>query len=94
MTKQYIVELTDAEDKALSVVAIDQYEWILNMVKERCRIAIEDIIASEVQRKLSAGESITGSKEDIVLAADIETAAEREARIQEEIRKLHEEQQG
>lgn len=92
MTKQYIVELTDAEDKALSVVAIDQYDWILNVVKERCRIAIEEIISLEVQRKLAAGESITGTKEDIVLAADIETAAEREARIKAEFEAI--EQQG
>lgn len=92
MTKQYIVELTDAEDKALSIVAIDQHDWILNVVKERCRIAVEEIVTAEVQRKLAAGESITGTKEDIVLAADIETAAEREFRIQSELAAL--EQQG
>jgi hypothetical protein len=31
----------------------------------------------EVQRKLSAGETISGTKEDIVIAADIKSAEER-----------------
>jgi hypothetical protein len=47
---------------------------------------MEEIISAEVQRKLAAGESITGTKDDIVLAADIETAAEREIRIQAEFK--------
>lgn len=92
MTKQYTIILSDAEDKALSTVVFEQDEWIQNAIHERCRIAIEEIVAREVQRKLSVGESITGTKEDIVLAADIETAAERQARIEAEMAAL--EQQG
>jgi len=83
MTKQYTITLTDAEDKALSVVALSQQEWIDNAVHNRCRIAIEEIVNAEVQRKLAAGEPITGSKEDIVLAAQVETAAERNERLSE-----------
>jgi hypothetical protein len=81
---QYTITLSDAEDKALGVVALSQNDWIQNAVHERCRIAIEEIVASEVQRKLTAGESITGSKDDIVMAADIESAAERQARMEAE----------
>jgi hypothetical protein len=81
MTKQYIITLTDAEDKALSVVALSQQDWIDNAVHNRCRIAIEEIVNAEVQRKLAAGEQITGSREDIVLAAIVETAAERSAKL-------------
>jgi hypothetical protein len=84
MTKQYIITLTNAEDKALATVALDQNAWIQNAVHERCRIAIEEIVASEVQRLLAEGKPITGSKDDIVLAADIETAAERQARLEAE----------
>ena len=84
MSKNYTITLTDAQDKALSVVAIDQQEWIENAVFERCRIAIEEIVAAEVQRKLAAGETISGTKDDIVLAANIETAAEREVRLEAE----------
>jgi len=78
MTKQYTITLTEAEDKALSVVALNQNDWIQHVVHDRCRIAIEEIVAAEVQRLLAEGKPITGTKEDIVLAADIETAAERE----------------
>lgn len=81
----YTITLSDAEDKALGVVALSQNDWIQHAIKERCRVAIEDIVAAEVQRKLAAGEAITGSKDDIVMAADIESAAERQARKDAEI---------
>jgi hypothetical protein len=76
----YTITLNDAQDKALNSVAISAQDWIENVVYERCRIAIEEIVAAEVQRKLAAGETISGSKEDIVIAAPIESAAQREAR--------------
>lgn len=82
--KTYTIQLTDAQDKALSHVAVDPQEWIENFVEVRCNIAIDEIINSEVQRKLAAGEPISGSKEDIVLAAPIKTAAE----IQQELNEL------
>jgi len=75
----YTITLSDAEDKALGVVAFSQDDWIQNAVKERCRIAMEEIIAAEVQRLLGEGKSITGSKDDIVIAAPIKSAAERNA---------------
>ena len=75
----YTVTLSAAEDKALGYVAFSQQDWIDNAVHERCRIAIEEIVAAEVQRKLAAGETISGSKEDIVVAAPIKSAAERQA---------------
>jgi len=78
----YTITLSDAEDKALGVVAFSQDDWIQNAVKERCRIAMEEIIAAEVQRLLGEGKSITGSKDDIVIAAPIKSAAERQAEAQ------------
>lgn len=82
--KTYTITLTDAQDKALSVAAFSQQEWIENVVNVRCNAAIDEIVASEVQRKIDAGEPITGTKDDIVMAAQIETAAERSARAQAE----------
>jgi hypothetical protein len=79
----YTITLSDAEDKALGVVAFSQDDWIQNAVKERCRIAMEEIIAAEVQRLLGEGKPITGTKDDIVLAAPIKSAAERNAEAQE-----------
>ena len=81
----YTITLSDAEDKALHVVAMSAQDWIDNAVHERCRIAIEEIVAAEVQRKLAAGEAITGSKDDIVMAANVESAAERQARMEAEM---------
>ena len=81
----YTINLSDAEDKALGVVAFSQNDWIQNAVHERCRLAIEEIVAAEVQRKLAAGESITGSKDDIVMAAQVESAAQRQARVEAEM---------
>ena len=85
MSVTYTITLSDAESKALGVVALSQQDWIDNAVHERCRIAIDEIVNAEVQRKLAAGESISGSKEDIVNAADVESAAERQARIEAEL---------
>jgi len=75
----YTITLSDAEDKALGFVAYSQQEWIDNAVHERCRIAIDEIVNAEVQRKLANNETISGSKEDIVNAANIQSAAERQA---------------
>ena len=82
--KTYTITISDAEDKALQVVAMSAQDWIDNAVKVRCQNAIEEIVAAEVQRKLAAGEAITGSKEDIVIAANVESAAERQARMEAE----------
>lgn len=84
MTKSYTVTLSEAEDKAIHVVAIDAQEWIDNVVHERCRVAIEEIVSAEVQRLLAAGQPITGSKDDIVLAAPVLSAVERQAQLEAE----------
>ena len=81
----YTITLSDAEDKALHVVAMSAQDWIDNAVHERCRIAIDEIVNAEVQRKLAAGEAITGTKDDIVMGAPVELAAERQARMEAEM---------
>lgn len=75
----YTITLSAAEEKALGVAVVSQNDWIQNAVHERCRIAIEEIVNAEVQRLLAAGQPITGSKEDIVNAAPVQSAAERQA---------------
>lgn len=76
----FTITLSDAELKALAFVAISPQEWIDNAVHERCRIAIEEIFTSEVQRMLadSSIKEIPADREVIVLAADIKTAADRQ----------------
>jgi hypothetical protein len=78
----YTVTLSDAEDKAMRYIASNPQDWIDNAAHERCRLAIEQIVAEEVQRKLDIGESISGTKEEIVLAAPIKSAAERNAEFE------------
>jgi len=43
--KDYTISLTDSENKALEYAAFDSSEWIDNAVKNRCRIAMEEIIS-------------------------------------------------
>jgi hypothetical protein len=74
---EYTVVLNAAEDKALAHVTYDPQEWIQSVVSERCRVAIEEIVAKEVERITSGGEgSISGSKEMIVLNAPIKSGKE------------------
>jgi SRSO17 transposase len=78
---EYTITLTDSENKALAHVAVDPQEWIDNAVKERCRLAIEEIFQREIQRMV-ADPTITeipADRDAVVLAADILSAAERNA---------------
>jgi hypothetical protein len=62
----YTVTLTDAEDKALAYVTSTQQDWIDNAVHERCRIAIEEIVAMTVQKCLDNNIQIPSSKDAMV----------------------------
>ena len=85
---EYTITLTEAQNKALEFVTYDPQEWIENAVYERCRHAIQQIVNLEVERITSQGGEISGTKEDIILAAPIKTAKERE---EESNRKFQEE---
>jgi hypothetical protein len=79
----YTIKLTTAEDAALSYAAMSQQDWIDNAVHERCRIAVEEIVAVTVQKCLDTNTQIPGSKEAMVELAFaqgwIKTAAQRQA---------------
>lgn len=79
---QITFTLSSAETKALESSILDVQEWAEYIVKERARIEIENIVNNEIQRKLAIGETISGTKEDIVLAANIQTVAEKNASIE------------
>ncbi len=42
---------------------------------------MQNIVAQEVEKSLDSGKAIEGTREEIVMAAQIETAAERQARF-------------
>ena len=82
---EYTIILSEVQNKALSHVAYDPQDWIENVVYERCRVAMEEIVLLEVERITSKGGEISGTKEDIVLAAPIKSAKQLE---EEYIREL------
>lgn len=75
------ITLTSTQEKALAYVAASPQEWAENLVHNRCRIAIDEIYNMEVAR-MTADPNITSipaDKDTVVLAADIQSAAERNA---------------
>jgi len=87
--KTYTVELTDTEDKALSYAALSQQDWIDNVVKNRCRIAIDEIVKITVDKCLEVGKTIPSDRDQIVQMAFAEgwvkTAVERNAEAEAEM---------
>jgi hypothetical protein len=85
----YTINLSSAENKALSYAALSQDDWIQNAVHERCRIAIEEIVAITVQKCLETNTAIPGSKDAMVdLAFEqnwVKTAAQRQAEVMAEL---------
>lgn len=65
----YTVTLTPAEDMALSWAALSQQEWIDNAVHNRCRVAMEEIVKTCVDKCLETSTQIPSSKEDMVVLA-------------------------
>ena len=84
----YTINLTAAEDAALSSVALSQDDWIQNAVHERCRIAIDEIVTLTVQKCLETNTQIPGSKEEMVTLAFangwVKSAAQRQAEAEAE----------
>ena len=80
---KYTITLTDAQHKALAYVAADPKEWIQNAASERARVAMEEIFQMEVQRMLNDPniKEIPADREAVVMAADIQSAAERNTNI-------------
>ena len=77
----YTINYTETENKAMEYAAADVNDWIQNAAHERARIAIDEIVQLAVQKFLESGQSIPGSKDEIVAAAFtngwVKTAAQR-----------------
>jgi hypothetical protein len=65
----YTITLTETEKLAMEYVAYDPQDWVENSMKERARIAIEEIIKLAVEKFLAANQTIPSSREEIVAAA-------------------------
>jgi hypothetical protein len=63
----YTISLTDTEKKAMEYSAYDPQEWVENAMKERARIATEEIVKICVEKCLETNTPIPGCKDDMVL---------------------------
>jgi hypothetical protein len=83
----YTIELNDAEVKAMEYVAVSVQDWADNALKNRARIAMDEIYTEEVARMTADPDttSIPADKEAVVLAADIKSAAVRNAESEAEM---------
>jgi hypothetical protein len=72
--KKITVELTEAEYYALQLIAYTPEDWTENAVKNRARIAIDEIVDEIIYEKIEKGESIQGTKEEILLSSNRKTA--------------------
>lgn len=68
---QFIITLTDVEVKALLCVYIDPEAWTINAIKERARIAGDELVAAETARMLSDPDvtDIPADRDTIILGA-------------------------
>jgi hypothetical protein len=79
--KTYTITVTDAQAKALSVIALNPQDFLQNFATVQADNAIEEIVAEQVRLALDTGGTVTGTREEIVLSASVETAVERQARF-------------
>ena len=69
MHTSYTVGITTGEYKALQYVMIDQKDWVENAIKNRARIASDEIVNLYTQFKINKGEAITAVGSTAVIEA-------------------------
>ena len=65
----YTVGITTGEYKALQYVMVDQNDWIENAIKNRARIATDEIQTLYTNFKISKGEAITAVGSTAIIEA-------------------------
>lgn len=81
---QFDVYLDDLEDKILYHIAASPTGWIYNLVEWQARLAKDEIAKIEIARMIADPntKSIPSDHDQIVLQADIKSAAERQTESQ------------
>ena len=74
---RYTIDLTDVEQKAMEYVTTDVNFWIQNAVHERARLAIEEMVQTDIATELAAGKAVSGTKEEIVTKSKLPNAHAR-----------------
>jgi hypothetical protein len=67
----HIIEFTDTEERAMNYIASSADDWVQMACHERARVAFEEIVANEVQRRLREDLPIPPNKQAIFDAADL-----------------------
>lgn len=86
---KYEINLTDAQDLALGYVSVSKDDWVQNVVFDRCRAAIDEIVNITVAKCLETNIQIPNSKDEMVTLAFsqgwVKTAATRQAELEAEM---------
>ena len=69
MHTSYTVGITTGEYKALQYVMVDQNDWIENAIKNRARIATQEIQNLYTNFKIGKGEAITAVGSTAIIEA-------------------------
>ena len=69
MHTSYTVGITTGEYKALQYVMVYQKDWMENAIKNRARIASDEIVNLYTQFKINKGEAITAVGTTAVIEA-------------------------
>jgi hypothetical protein len=85
-------DLTDTEYSVMEIIALDPMDWAENAVKERARVATNEIVQVYTAAALENGWGIPSTKEEIVADALarglVQTAADRNAAAEAAIEEL------
>ena len=65
----YTISLTDTEKKAMEYVADNPQQWVENAMKERARLATEEIVKVCFEKCLETNTQIPSSKDGMVSLA-------------------------
>jgi hypothetical protein len=77
MSQTFTIELTDIEVKGLNYVALSADEWIQNAIRERARLAIDELVNDDIQFRLKNGLAISGTREEMAMASELPSGFER-----------------
>ena len=63
------ITLTETQEKVFKYFALSPQEWVQNAVDNRLRKASDEIVKIAIDKFLEAGQTIPGSKDEIINAA-------------------------
>ncbi|MEE8208024.1 MAG: hypothetical protein V3T88_03595 [Nitrosomonadaceae bacterium] len=84
--KQFMVTISDEEEKALLTIMVDIKEWIQNAISNRARQAIDTIVQGQTDKQPK--KMFKGDKEQIINSLVLKTAKEKNKEFETKLRSL------